>query len=881
GIMAQSPSQYATPSFSQMNLRIVKANLQENGKIFARNTFCEVIVDGQKHGNLKTDVCKKTSTPEWDEEFTALVTPSSKLLFIIHNQGLFSSVLGQVSLDLGPIIREHQGYGKEREREEEKGSQVVGTLTIELNDLHVQQSSNTPNNSSPAPNDETTSTTATPNRTESPIAPVASAPPPLSEPLLNVTPSPQISRQTSPGGPEPSQPVNQGPSPQPVDRRPSPQATPPVSVLTTPTPDPRGAGQAPPPPIRPFQTPSLHPSGLQQPPQPAPPTSSMPAAAAANRGNPPPLPRGWEERRDAQGRSYYVDHNSRTTSWERPEPLPAGWERRTDPRGRVYFVDHNTRTTTWQKPTVESLRNYQQWQERTTANLQERSQQHSQRFLLGTSRPPDAGSTADSASTAAPPPKNNAIAPLPDNWEKRLLPNGRVYFVNHKSKTTQWEDPRLSMTDQLPLPLGWEMRFTEQNVKYFVDHNSRTTTFQDPRKSADDGKGGGPIGQYGVAMQYERSFKWKVGHFRTLCSNNALPQHIKIHCSRDTIFEDSFQQVMRFQSQDLRRRLYIMFRGEEGLDYGGVAREWFFHLSHQMLNPMYCLFEYVGDKNYQLQINPASGVNPEHLQYFRFIGRIVAMALYHGKFIDNGFSMAFYKQLLHKKLSLKDLEHIDPEFYNSLVWIRDNNIEECGLEMYFAQDYDVLGVVNSHELVEGGADKLVTDENKHEYIDLVLQWRFSRGVKDQTKSFMEGFEEVVPIEWISIFDERELELMLCGMQEIDVNEWERNTIYRNYTRGTKQIQWFWQTVREMDNEKRVRLLQFVTGTCRLPVGGFVELMGSNGPQKFCIDRVGKETWLPRSHTCFNRLDLPPYKSYDQLKEKLLFAIEETEGFGQE
>jgi hypothetical protein len=110
-------------------------------------------------------------------------------------------------------------------------------------------------------------------------------------------------------------------------------------------------------------------------------------------------------------------------------------------------------------------------------------------------------------------------------------------------------------------------------------------------------------------------------------------------------------------------------------------------------------------------------------------------------------------------------------------------------------------------------------------------------------------------------------------------------------------------VREITNEQRSRLLQFVTGTCRLPLGGFVNLIGSNGPQKFCIEKCGKETWLPRSHTCkynfrsfkkevssftkyfplqgFNRLDLPPYKSYDQLKEKLLFAIEETEGFGQE
>ncbi len=82
---------------------------------------------------------------------------------------------------------------------------------------------------------------------------------------------------------------------------------------------------------------------------------------------------------------------------------------------------------------------------------------------------------------------------------------------------------------------------------------------------------------------------------------------------------------MRFQSQDLRRRLYIVFRGEEGLDYGGPAREWFFHLSHQMLNPMYCLFEYTSEHSYTLQINPASGVNPEHLTYFKFVGRVIAM----------------------------------------------------------------------------------------------------------------------------------------------------------------------------------------------------------------------------------------------------------------
>ncbi|XP_065607947.1 NEDD4-like E3 ubiquitin-protein ligase WWP1 isoform X2 [Cyrtonyx montezumae] len=572
-----------------------------------------------------------------------------------------------------------------------------------------------------------------------------------------------------------------------------------------------------------------------------------------------PLPPGWEQRKDPHGRTYYVDHNTRTTTWERPQPLPPGWERRVDDRGRVYYVDHNTRTTTWQRPTMESVRNFEQWQSQRN-QLQGAMQQFNQRYLY-------------SASMLSA--ENDPLGPLPPGWERRVDSNDRVYFVNHNTKTTQWEDPRTQgLQNEDPLPEGWEIRYTREGVRYFVDHNTRTTTFNDPRT-------GKSSVNKGPQIAYERSFRWKLAHFRYLCQSNALPSHVKINVSRQTLFEDSFQQIMALKPYDLRRRLYVIFRGEEGLDYGGLAREWFFLLSHEVLNPMYCLFEYAGKSNYCLQINPASTINPDHLSYFCFIGRFIAMALFHGKFIDTGFSLPFYKRMLSKKLTIKDLESIDTEFYNSLIWIRDNNIEECNLEMYFCVDMELLGKVTSHELKSGGSNILVTEENKEEYIGLMAEWRFSRGVREQTKAFLDGFNEVVPLQWLHYFDEKELEVMLCGMQEVDLADWQRNTVYRHYTRNSKQIMWFWQFVKETDNEVRMRLLQFVTGTCRLPLGGFAELMGSNGPQKFCIEKVGKETWLPRSHTCFNRLDLPPYKSYEQLKEKLLFAIEETEGFGQE
>uniref|UniRef100_A0A8C8JRQ3 E3 ubiquitin-protein ligase n=1 Tax=Oncorhynchus tshawytscha TaxID=74940 RepID=A0A8C8JRQ3_ONCTS len=596
----------------------------------------------------------------------------------------------------------------------------------------------------------------------------------------------------------------------------------------------------------------------------APPAIGAPAGAPPS-GGPPrvipngPLPPGWEQRVDQNGRMYFVDHIEKRTTWDRPDSLPSGWERRVDPMGRVYFVDHITRTTTWQRPTQESVRNYEEWQHQRS-QLQGAMQQFNQRFIFG--------------QIAAANKEFDPLGPLPHGWEKRTDTNGRVYFVHHTTRMTQWEDPRTQgLLNDKPLPEGWEMRFTVDGIPYFVDHNRRTTTYIDPRT-------GKSSLENGPQITYVRDFKAKVQYFRFWCQVCTLHTLNPI-VERCNCFQFCIHQMMSFHPQDLRRRLWIIFPGEEGLDYGGVAREWFFLLSHEVLNPMYCLFEYAGKDNYCLQINPASYINPDHLKYFKFIGRFIAMALFHGKFIDTGFSLPFYKRILNKPLALKDLESIDPEFYNSLIWIKDNNLEECGLEMYFSVDKEILGEVTTHELKPDGGNVLVTEENKEEYIRLVAEWRLSRGVEEQTQAFFEGFNEVLPQQYLQYFDAKELEVMLCGMQEIDLVDWQRHTIYRHYARSSKQILWFWQFVKEMDNEKRMRLLQFVTGTCRLPMGGFADLMGSNGPQKFCIEKVGKENWLPRSHTCFNRLDLPPYKSYEQLKEKLMFAIEETEGFGQE
>lgn len=824
----------ASSTLSQLEVSIESAKLTSVGGLFSAkpDPYLELVVDGQPP--RKTEVLRKTANPKWDESFTVLVTPYSKLDIKVlgSNSIRTDTLLGQASIPLYPLLEETQGkFNRLKKTVDLKGEKgKSGELTFVLNGLQVNLK-NYPKKTTNGPRGSVPNGTSTSSPTSQPQGEGRSG--------GRLPRSSSTSSQQSNASSRAAAPVTTPAAAPATAPAVAPAAVPPASTALN------GSVLGPP-------------SGSPQPP-------AGSSVDGVPNGAPPdpnePLPAGWEMRKDAQGRMYYVDHNTRTTTWERPQPLPLGWERRVDQRGRVYYVDHNTRTTTWQRPNTDMVTNWHNWQEWRNNRTMESM---NRRFLFPQSTQPTT--------------ENDPLGPLPEGWEKRADANGRVYFVNHKNRTTQWEDPRTQgIMQEDPLPEGWEMRYTQEGVRYFVDHNTRTTTFQDPR----GGPTKGPKGAYGVPIQYERSFRWKLGQFRYLCHSNALPGHVKINISRDNLFEDSFAQIMRLQPFDLRRRLYIIFKGEEGLDYGGVAREWFFHLSHDVLNPMYCLFEYASNSNYCLQINPASSVNPDHLLYFRFIGRFIAMALYHGKFIDSGFTLPFYKRMLSKKLTIKDLETIDQEFYQSLQWVKENNIDDCSLELFFCADFEILGKIEQHDLKPGGADIRVTEENKEEYLNLMTQWRFSRGVEEQTKAFLDGFNEVVPLQWLQYFDERELELMLCGMQEIDVDDWERNTIYRHYQRNSKQVVWFWKFVREIDNEKRTRLLQFVTGTCRLPVGGFAELMGSNGPQRFCIEKVGKETWLPRSHTCFNRLDLPPYRSYDQLVEKLNMAIEETEGFGQE
>jgi E3 ubiquitin-protein ligase NEDD4 len=224
-------------------------------------------------------------------------------------------------------------------------------------------------------------------------------------------------------------------------------------------------------------------------------------------------------------------------------PLPEGWEIGADPLGRTYYVNHDTRSITWVRPSPNQAVDHQaQGSETTTTN---------------------SGS-------------------LPGGWEERYTPEGRPYYVNLKTRTTTWVDPRrqtiiramgpngqsTSLQPQTipqlgPLPSMWEMRLTSTNRVYFVDHNTNTTTWDDPRL---------PSSLDANPPQYMRDFREKLIYFRSQPGMSAQPGNCQIKVRRNHIFEDSYAEIMRQTPNDLKKRLMIKFEGEDELDSGGLAR---------------------------------------------------------------------------------------------------------------------------------------------------------------------------------------------------------------------------------------------------------------------------------------------------------------------
>uniref|UniRef100_A0A3B4G048 HECT-type E3 ubiquitin transferase n=1 Tax=Pundamilia nyererei TaxID=303518 RepID=A0A3B4G048_9CICH len=577
--------------------------------------------------------------------------------------------------------------------------------------------------------------------------------------------------------------------------------------------------------------------------------------------------------------------------------LPRGWEMKHDHTGKPFFVDHNCRSTTFIDPRLPLQSS------RSTGLLAHRQhlsrqRSHSAGEVVDDSRqtnPPVlprpsstfSGSSRSQYHDVVPVAYNDKIVAFlrqPNIFEilqERQPELARNHSLKEKVQFIRSEGvnglARLSSDADLVMLLSL---FEEEVMSYVPPLLHPGYCLSSPQSSP-----GTQRANARAPAPYKRDFEAKLRNFYRKLETKGYgqgPGKVKLIIRRDHLLEDAFNQIMCYSRKDLQRsKLYVSFVGEDGLDYSGPSREFFFLVSRELFNPYYGLFEYSANDTYTVQISPMSAFVDNHHEWFRFSGRILGLALVHQYLLDAFFTRPFYKGLLRIPCDLSDLEFLDEEFHQSLQWMKDNDIEDM-LDLTFTVNEEVFGQITERELKPGGAGIPVSEKNKKEYIERMVKWRIERGVAQQTESLVRGFYEVVDVRLVSVFDARELELVIAGTAEIDLADWRNNTEYRGgYHDNHIVIRWFWAAVERFNNEQRLRLLQFVTGTSSIPYEGFASLRGSNGPRRFCVEKWGKITSLPRAHTCFNRLDLPPYPSFSMLYEKLVTAVEETSTFGLE
>ncbi|CAD5122844.1 DgyrCDS11247 [Dimorphilus gyrociliatus] len=382
-------------------------------------------------------------------------------------------------------------------------------------------------------------------------------------------------------------------------------------------------------------------------------------------------------------------------------------------------------------------------------------------------------------------------------------------------------------------------------------------------------------------MFYEN--KWTMLNERRQALINTLFQsvpvmpYLKLHVRREHIVDDALVALEASATEDpseLRKQLYVEFEGEQGIDEGGLSKEFFQLICAQLFNPDYGMFIY-SEETRTYFFNPSSFENDAQ---FTLIGIVLGLAIYNNIILDIRFPPVVYRKLMGKLGTLSDLSGVYPVISSSLkqLLVYEGDVENDFIQPFCITYDDLFDGRPTVDLKEGGCNILVNNENREEFVELYTDFLLNKRIERQFAAFRRGFKLVTDESPLStLFRPEEVELLICGSEDFNFEELEKTTEYDGgYDQQSDTIRHFWELVhQEFTEEQKKQLLQFTTGSDRVPVGGLSKLkliIARNGPDS---DR------LPTAHTCFNVLLIPDYKRKDKLRERLLKAIIHTKGFG--
>ncbi|KAH0787258.1 ubiquitin ligase [Histomonas meleagridis] len=354
-------------------------------------------------------------------------------------------------------------------------------------------------------------------------------------------------------------------------------------------------------------------------------------------------------------------------------------------------------------------------------------------------------------------------------------------------------------------------------------------------------------------------------------SQRDLQLHLEVQ--RNNLIEDTLKQISNFSSEQLLLRLVVEFKGEQGVDVGGVSREFFYLLCNNLFSADYGMFTKTSNGKYWFAKGSETTASPF---YFSLFGTIVGLAIYNSIILPIRFPIALYKKLSGETLTIEDYYEIDPTLVTSLLKMKEmikENIDISDAELTFSITIDNFGAIKEIPLKENGENIYVNNQNFDEYFELYKEYLFDKSIQKQFNNFQKGYKRLCNNNLLSIFKSDELDVLVSGEEIVDWSLLKENTQYSDgYDENSIQIKWFWEIFDEMNDEQKQMFFRFSTGSDRIPVTGLSAF-------KLVIQKTNDPTKLPISHTCFNIFALPTYESKEIMKEKIMISIQNTEGFG--
>lgn len=340
---------------------------------------------------------------------------------------------------------------------------------------------------------------------------------------------------------------------------------------------------------------------------------------------------------------------------------------------------------------------------------------------------------------------------------------------------------------------------------------------------------------------------------------------------RNNIIEDTLQVLQQHDAQSFWKPMKVKFIGEQGIDEGGVKKEFFQILVRELFDEKYGMFTY----NKETDIFWFNSQTFEDAQEFELIGMILGLAIYNNIILDIRFPNLIFKKLLSKSLTFEDFRDFDPALAKGFEQLLsfEGDVENTFCRS-FTHTYNFFGEQKVVELKEGGEKIPVTAENRKEYVELYVNYYMNESIKTQYKTLHDGFHVVAGSRVREIFRWDELQLLICGSDKVDFEALQSSARYMDgFDKDSPTIKFFWEIVHNLDVDNKRKLLSFCTGSDRIPIRGLKDLV-------LTISKNGDdEKHLPTSHTCYNHLLLPEYKNKDVMQQRLTTAIQNAEGFG--